>query len=313
MNTPPIALRINALLDIGRLYEAEKIALEFLATSPDNFDALEALARCLLGLGRVDEALTVIDKALAVRPESAHAHYLRSYALLGLNRPNAAVSAGEQAVSIDPMQAHFHVACARAHLSMGSWNIRAQRYWPGPKGKFLDRCVESSQRALELDPDNADAMLLLANGLHRRGETDDAISLHERALRANPSDPQILFEMGRTMIASGDYEAGGRDLVAAVQLDPSLAANAALALRPQSWRYLIIFLVAFLSLIAAISLLVSYLTKSESESLTWAVIFGLVALALGWRVKKTHDRNYQSVPDHIRTALNDILRDQSAR
>ena len=76
---------------------------------------------------------------------------------------------------------------------------------------------------LRLNPENADALLLLG-GIHQKlGRIDDWISTLERLLALRPQRPEVLSNLGSALALRGDLQAAERHFREAVRLGPQLA------------------------------------------------------------------------------------------
>ncbi len=84
------------------------------------------------------------------------------------------------------------------------------------------------RRALELRSDRLDAVLLLANALARSGELDEAVSLYDRLLAAQPANAATRLRRATALINLGREAEALVDFEAAVAAEPS---NAEIRLR----------------------------------------------------------------------------------
>jgi len=75
-------------------------------------------------------------------------------------------------------------------------------------------------RVLEYSPGNAEAVTFLATSAMQRREHDRAVDLLQSAVRQNPSDPQVLKNLGVALDAAGDLPGARTALEAALQLAP---------------------------------------------------------------------------------------------
>ena len=75
-----------------------------------------------------------------------------------------------------------------------------------PKGD-LERADELESKALALDPDWTWAHDLKGNILRAQGRTEEAVAEHERALALDPSNADAAAELGiRLPISSGQFD-----------------------------------------------------------------------------------------------------------
>lgn len=102
-----------------------------------------------------------------------------------------------------PQPAVF-VSAARVCESQGRMNDARQQY----------------EKALQADPQHADAMVGLGRLLHREGNLDAATQLYERALRAHPSNAVVLNDLGLCYARRGLLEQARQSLERAVAQEP---------------------------------------------------------------------------------------------
>lgn len=90
------------------------------------------------------------------------------------------------------------------------------------QGRF-DDAERMYKRALEVEPNNPDALHLLGLIEHKRGRNDEALGLIERAIQAKPREPTFHTNLGqvlRSLNRPADAVAAQRR---AIELDPRLA------------------------------------------------------------------------------------------
>ena len=88
------------------------------------------------------------------------------------------------------------------------------------KRSDFEEAERLSKTALQQDPLNIAAHLLLANLLAKRGETDLAIVGFQRVLNLNESHPEALFNMGTLLLRRAEPEAAAEILELATAVRP---------------------------------------------------------------------------------------------
>ena len=84
-----------------------------------------------------------------------------------------------------------------------------------------EQALGEVRRAIELNPNYADAHAHLANTLTFSGHTDDALAELDIAMRLNPHHPSFyLMMLGRTHFARADYRAAIGPLERAISVSP---------------------------------------------------------------------------------------------
>lgn len=175
LSTGPLFFKAHAelvetLFDAGRLDEACEAASDLTARFPGNLIANSVAGRCFLMSGRMEDAKPLLLKAVQLQTQSGGK---------GLKGPQRA--AFEEAVFLLGM----------VHLQEND----------------IDRAMHYFGRALELDPENADAnnnlgYLTLENG----GDIASALRLIRRAVRIQPRSGEFLDSLGWAYLKLGRIE-----------------------------------------------------------------------------------------------------------
>ncbi|MDX1485981.1 MAG: tetratricopeptide repeat protein, partial [Alphaproteobacteria bacterium] len=181
----------------GRLEEAEAVYGDVLRGSPDEFDALYAVAIIAAQKGRLDRAEELIAKALAVSPDHAEAQFNRGGLLFHLKRLDEALESFDSVVALEP-------GFAPAHFSRGLVLHRLGR---------AEQALESYDRSIGLAPDLAEAYLERANAQKDLGRFDDALASIDAFIGRKPGQAvahnnraNLLKELGRDQEALADYD-----------------------------------------------------------------------------------------------------------
>ena len=183
------------LLRKGRVDEALVHIEKAFAIRPDDSEVLINLANALLQKGRTEEAIVHYRRALEIAPESELAHYNFGCALLQRGQSDKAISHFKKAIALkdDFFQAHFYLG--QALLERG--DARA--------------ALEQFRLAVKLDPNNPDALTILAWTLATW--PDDAVrngtEAIELARRANQltddHNPMVLRALAAATAEGGEF------------------------------------------------------------------------------------------------------------
>jgi tetratricopeptide (TPR) repeat protein len=209
--------RGRALLDLRRPREAIPWLQKAVTADPDNYLARCDLALALFRLGELRAAIHAADQAAAINPSLAWPHFLRTLAYLSLGKRKLALLAAREAVRLEPGGADALYALAfaqmtnrqrlearataerlrqaapheaRSHELLG-WIARRRWRWKEAEAHY--------RQALALDPESTSAIAGLALVLEHRGKRREAIGLLQQAVRSRPDDPDLAWQMVRTV------------------------------------------------------------------------------------------------------------------
>jgi adenylate cyclase len=140
-------------------------------------------------------------------------HYQRSFD----QQEHAKVrSCLERAVELDPDYSDAWAVLA---------NVYAQehRFGFNPRPELYDsyeRSLTAAYRAVEIEPRNPTAQLMLANALFDRRNLAGFMAAGERAITLNPNDPELLSHYGMRLTFIGEWERGLALVTKAIALNP---------------------------------------------------------------------------------------------
>jgi len=122
----------------------------------------------------------------------------------------------ERAVELDPKYAEAWAVLA---------NVYAQEYRFGhnPRPELYDpreRSLAAANRAVEIEPRNPTAQLMLANALFDRHDLVGFKAAGERAIALNPNDPETVAHYGARLVYMGEWERGFALATKAIALNP---------------------------------------------------------------------------------------------
>ncbi len=158
-----------------------------------NLEAYDYLLRGIEPFFRVTpatnaQARQMFEKALALDPRYAEAYVWLSYTYYfewaffwsaDPQTPERALALAQQAVALDD-------SLPRAHALLGNVHVLKQQY---------DQAIAEGERAIALDPNNADSYAMHALTLNNAGRPEDALRLVEQAMRLNPHYPPFYLHM----------------------------------------------------------------------------------------------------------------------
>ncbi len=234
--------RVVRHIEQGDLAGAEKLLLEQLATEPDS-----ARGRYLLGFirfrtGRFREAAGSLEEAGRLSPNNAD-----TWKLLGMTYS----AAGDFENAAEP----FRKACRLSRSDPGVCYYLARNYFvlaqfePSVKvfrqalkkapddwrlhrglGLSLEALSENEEAERRLResvrlsdgaaPAEIDPRIDLGAFLYRRGQTEEAIAVLEKALKGHPAHARIHFELARCLAQRQENTSAVQHLEAALRNDP---------------------------------------------------------------------------------------------
>lgn len=108
-------------------------------------------------------------------------------------------------------QRQHYKESAEAYNSLLDDHPYSHRYWTALAGSQLmagkaDEAVDSSDFAIAIDPDNAQAMLLKADALHQGKQIEQALEMYRKVLAQYPEDEYCLLNVGLCLKDMGDMK-----------------------------------------------------------------------------------------------------------
>ena len=209
-----------------------------LAKDPTNAALIDPAARSLLGLGKPLDASKRVSDGLRKLPDDPTLLFLQGKVEEGFAKPTEAMKSYEAALKKKPDHAEALVASAfllLANDDKEGANKRLQQAEASPDGKKRpavhlvigdlrlalgdnDGARAHYAKALEMDPDDAQAHASLGRALSAMGENDRARHELEIALKTLDQDAPLLYEYGSLLRRVGDRAAAAGPLEKAVKL-----------------------------------------------------------------------------------------------
>ena len=204
----PLTELSNLLSARGRRAEAEHYLRRARDARSDDPVALHVIGEGLRTAGRRDEALASYREAVRIDPGFAPAHVGIGAALLDAQRYAEALESLERGISLGadaPTAATAHYLAGRALLGLGRDDDAAAHF----------------ERAIEREPNHAEALDHLALWRFGRQEYEQALALYRAHANLVPDDPTVHANTGVTLYFLGRSEEALASLERALQLDPT--------------------------------------------------------------------------------------------
>jgi len=197
----------NALMDMytgtGETEKAATIASALLADDPTNTALLYTSYRLYSDL--TDKAL--LTMALTA-PDGALMHEMMARELARHGDEAQAIVNLRAALKIDP-----HLPGAHFELGELLSNSSDQQLQAQAQAEF--------QAALADNPADAKAHLMMGEAAAKRGDTKTALSEDSRAVELQPNDPDALVELGKVLMSLNENDKAQATFEQAVKADPS--------------------------------------------------------------------------------------------
>jgi adenylate cyclase len=186
----------------------------------DNLEAYDAFLRGVEYFSRYTketdaQARQLYEKAIALDPQYADAYAWLSYTYWRewVSRWSTDPQTLERALTLVHQALALDDSLPIAHSLLGYVHAQKQQY---------DQAIAEGERAIALDPNNADSYARQADVLNNAGRFEDALQLIEQAMRLNPRYPfWYLVELGWAYSSTGRYAEAIATLKEAISRGPN--------------------------------------------------------------------------------------------
>jgi tetratricopeptide (TPR) repeat protein len=231
---------VKALFALGgpRTEQAAALAEQLLERTPEDVDALVAVARGRAASGDAAGALTVLEHAQTRAPGRADLHKLQGDVALKVGDKGGALAAYRAALDLDPGYAQVWLDLGRLHEEKEEW-AEAQRAYERAldalptfheaalasadllrrSGRVRQAVVRLAE-LLEQDPYDLPALLLLGRALLDDKRDAQALEAFRRALKFDPAQVEALFQAGVALARLHRYADAVETWEKVTRLDP---------------------------------------------------------------------------------------------
>lgn len=196
---PPLAeavRRAEAHRARGELAQAEDLCRQVLKTEPAHAGALHLLGIVLHQKGDLPAAIEAVRRAVAAAGGLALYHMNLGEMCRQAGRLDEAISEAGCAVALEPRNVPALNNLGIVHYDRGEY----------------EAAVECYRRAIELAPASPQSYSNLGNALLALGRPAEALPLYRRALSLKPDYVDAHNNFAMTLLLSGDFENGWREL-----------------------------------------------------------------------------------------------------
>ena len=181
-----------ALINQGKLQEAEAIYRELISAGTSNHIVYGNLAALCGMQGRFDELTDLLNKAIEIKPNYPDAHNNLGIAFKEQGDLPAAIASYNIALQLKPNYPEAHNNLGNAFKEQGD----------------LTAAIASYNIALQLKPDHPDAHYNLGNAFKEQGDLTAAIASYNIALQLKPNHPEAQWNSSLAMLLVGNYKNG---------------------------------------------------------------------------------------------------------
>jgi TolB-like protein len=215
-------IRVNAQL-VDAETDHHLWARRFDKNLTDIFEIQEEVIELIVGA--LAPKLTAVERARAARRPTENinaydaflrgAHHLATHLDVIAESEDALLESRrwfQAAIELDPNYGRAWGWLAYAHVT--SWT----EGWTGPE--ILDLAKDYAEKAVTLEPEDYDTHWALAYVYQARGKLDMALSAYVSALELNHNDPDMLVEMAETLCCVGRHAEAVRQIERAMIMNP---------------------------------------------------------------------------------------------
>jgi tetratricopeptide (TPR) repeat protein len=236
---PAIKLKGMLLEESGRTSEAAAAYEEALNLAPNDPDLLRKTGIYKLTAGDRDQAIKLLQHCVKILPGDGHAQYYLAQAYHLNGRDELALSAIRKSLKAEPdnpsvWQKYGELLCGTGDCEGGlRWLLKAQRSDATLPGidfdiaatdyKLMDLAgaVQYAGRAVELHPNDVNALQLLANADVKLAHWQEAETAFKRILAFKSDDAETLLGLGQCELELKDYQTAAERLQSVLRFDPT--------------------------------------------------------------------------------------------
>src|SRR5260370_593761 len=209
---------IQYLIDRGQVDDAEKQLWEIITREPENVPAINLLGAIRTWQKRYPEAEALFKRVLAIQPDfvSANRSLGQLYALQA--RRDDPKAAYQKALELRPRDANAPLALAAPHeeptartlpratkLDAHSFDALFQSSRLASQAKEYKKEADLLDKALEIQPDDLEALRHLVLALMRSGDAVKAVAAARQLYSLKPADPDTLYLLGAALANHAEW------------------------------------------------------------------------------------------------------------
>ena len=196
---------IEVLMRQSKRTEAAEMNSQILRDDPNDNDARGLAATFMLDKGEVAKALSELQAVVTHAPDNPVAQYNLGRAHAARNEWEQARQHFQKAIDLRPDYVLARLALAQLEVTRGDF----------------EAALKSSQAVLGIDRNNNHARLIASAALMGQKKFEDSRQLLEAMLKANPSAPDVLFQLGVVNLAENKYKEAEDAFGRSYELNPA--------------------------------------------------------------------------------------------
>ena len=236
---PAIKLKGMLLEESGRASEAEAVYEEALKLAPNDADLLLKIGIYKLSAGQKEEAIKLLLHCARIQPGDGDTQFYLAQAYHLNGQDELALRAIRQSVKAEPdnasvLQKYGELLCSTGDYAGGlRWLHSAEESdstlplldydigWANYNLMDFTNAVKYSTRAVEIHPNDINALRLLASAQLKLERWQDAKGSFERMLVFKQGDADALLGLGHCELELKNYQDAAEQLEAVLRLDPT--------------------------------------------------------------------------------------------
>jgi tetratricopeptide (TPR) repeat protein len=236
---PAIKLKGMLLEEAGHDAEAAAAYQQALNLAPNDADLLLKTGIYELAAGQKEEAIKLLEHCIRILPGDGDAQYYLAQAYHLSGQDDLALRAIRASIKSEPdntsvWQKYGELLCSTGDCEAGlKWLLKARHSdaalpridydIAATNYKLMDfsGAVQYATRAVESQPNDLNALQLLASSDVKLAKWEDAKSVFERVLAFKADDVDALLGLGQSELELKNYPAAVEKLQSVLQLDPS--------------------------------------------------------------------------------------------
>lgn len=205
MHQTSIDQQALALVNQGKLLEAETIYRNLIAKGERNCSVISNLAAICGMQGKFDELINLLKEVISLNPSDPYSYANLGIAFQKLGDLNAAIAAYKKAVELNQNDPNAHLNLGNAFKEQGN----------------LEAAIKSYTEATFLNPNDPYSFFILGIALQEQGDTSAAIDSYNTSLQHNQNIPEVHNNLGIALNQQGNLAAAISSFTTALELNPN--------------------------------------------------------------------------------------------